>query len=316
LKVNSKNAPAFNNRGLALQELKRLDEALASYDKALALKPDFAEVFNNRGLALQELRRFDEALLSFERALTLQPDYVDAHWNEALLRLLTGDFSRGWAKYQWRWKSASLGGASKRNFPQPLWLGAEAIDGKTILLHSEQGFGDTIQFCRYVPLVAARGARVILEIERPLHEIMTNLAGATEVISKGDALPDFDFHCPLPSLPLAFGTRLETIPSATAYLRAPDQTLKNWQTRLGPKARPRIGLAWSGSPANKNDQNRSISLRSLLPLLDIDATFVSLQKDVRSDDAAVLKERNDVLHFEDAVKDFPIRQRSFCSWTW
>jgi hypothetical protein len=233
----------------------------------------------------------------------LQPDYADAHWNEALLRLVRGDFSRGWAKYQWRWKSESLG-VSKRNFLQPLWLGAEAIDGTTILLHSEQGFGDTIQFCRYVPLVAARGARVILEVESPLHEIMTNLAGATQVISRGDALPDFDFQCPLPSLPLAFGTRLETIPAATAYLRAPDQTLKNWQARLGPKARPRIGLVWSGRPAHKNDQNRSISLRSLLPLLDIEATFVSLQKDVRSDDAAVLKERNDVLNFGDELKDF------------
>jgi hypothetical protein len=228
---------------------------------------------------------------------------VEAHWNEALLRLLTGDFSRGWAKYEWRWRNESLA-LSTRNFSQPLWLGAEAIDGKTILLHSEQGLGDTIQFCRYVPLVAARGARVILEVERPLHEIMTNLAGATEVISKGDALPDFDFHCPLLSLPLAFGTHLETIPSLTSYLRAPGQTLKHWQARLGPKARPRIGLVWSGRPAHKNDQNRSISLRSLLPLLDIEATFVSLQKDVRSDDAAVLKECNDVLHFGDELKDF------------
>src|SRR5262245_13630332 len=140
-----------------------------------------------------------------------------------------------------------------------------------------------------------RVARVILEVERPLHEIMTNLAGATQVISKGDALPDFDFQCPLPSLPLAFGTRLEPVPSATAYLRAPEQSLKNWQARLGPKARPRIGLVWSGRPAHKDDQNRSISLRSLLPLLDIEATFVSLQKDVRSDDAAVLKGCNDVL---------------------
>jgi len=303
LKVNSKNAHALYNRGRSLQELKRFDEALASYDKARALKPDYAELFNNRGLVLQELKRFDEALLSFELALTLQPDYADAHLSEALVRLVTGDFSRGWAKYQWRWKSASLG-ASKRNFPQSPWLGAEAIDGKTILVHSEQGFGDTIQFCRYVPLVAARGARVILEVQRSLHEIMTSLAGATQVIFKGDALPDFDFHCPLPSLPLAFGTRLETVPSATAYLRAPDQPLKTWQARLGPKARSRIGLAWSGNPANKNDQNRSISLRSLLPLLEIDATFVSLQKDVRSDDAAVLKKRNDVLHFGDALKDF------------
>jgi tetratricopeptide (TPR) repeat protein len=296
-------AEAFNNRGIALQELKRFEWALASYDKALALKPDYAEAFYNRGNILRELQRPDDALANYDKAIAYKSDYVEAHWNEALLRLLTGDFSRGWAKYEWRWRNESLA-LSTRNFSQPLWLGAEAIDGKTILLHSEQGLGDTIQFCRYVPLVAARGARVILEVERPLHEIMTNLAGATEVISKGDALPDFDFHCPLLSLPLAFGTHLETVPSVTSYLRAPGQTLKHWQARLGPKARPRIGLVWSGRPAHKNDQNRSISLRSLLPLLDIEATFVSLQKDVRSDDAAVLKECNDVLHFGDELKDF------------
>lgn len=145
---------------------------------------------------------------------------------------------------------------------------------------------------------------MILEVERPLQELMTSIAGATQVISKGNPLPDFDLQCPLLSLPLAFETRLETIPSATPYLRAPDQALKNWQARLGPKTRPRIGLAWSGNPTHKNDHNRSISLRSLLPLLDIEATFVSLQKDVRADDAAALKERSDILQFGDALKDF------------
>jgi tetratricopeptide (TPR) repeat protein len=150
LKINPKAASAHNNRGNALLELKRFDEALAGYDKALALKPDFAEAFNNRGKALQELKRF-EALASYDKALAFKPDYAEAHWNEALLRLLTGDFSRGWAKYEWRWRNESLA-HSTRNFSQPLWLGAAAIDSKTILLHSEQGFGDTIQFCRYVAL--------------------------------------------------------------------------------------------------------------------------------------------------------------------
>jgi hypothetical protein len=233
----------------------------------------------------------------------LRPDFAEAHWNEALLSLLTGDFSRGWAKYECRWKKEPLV-LSKRNFSQPLWLGADAIDGKTILLHSEQGFGDTIQFCRYVPLVAARGARIILEVQRPLQELMTNLASAAQVISKGDPLPDFDLQCPLLSLPLAFGTRLETIPSAMPYLQTSVQALKDWQARLGPKVRPRIGVAWSGNPTHKNDQNRSISLRSLLPLLDIEATFVSLQKDIRHDDAAVLKEHSDILQFGDALKNF------------
>jgi len=255
-------AEAFYNRGIALQELNRVDEALASYDKALVLKPDYAKAFNNRGSVLKELNRFDEALASYDKALAFKPDCAEAHWNEALLRLLTGDFSRGWAKYEWRWRNESLA-LSTRNLSPPLWLGAAPIDGKTILLHSEQGFGDTIQFCRYVPLVAARCARVILEVERPLQKLMTNLAGATQVISKGDSLPDFDVQCPFLSLPLAFATRLETIPSATPYLRAPVQALKNWQARLGPKARPRIGLAWSGRPTYINHQNRSIRADSV-----------------------------------------------------
>jgi predicted O-linked N-acetylglucosamine transferase (SPINDLY family) len=296
-------AEVLFNRGGALQKLTRFDEALASYDGALAVRPDHAKALNNRGIVLMELKRRDEALASYDRALNARPDYVEAHWNEGLLRLLTGDFSRGWVKHEWRWKNESLA-LLKRNFAQPLWLGEDAIDGKTVLLHSEQGFGDTIQFCRYVPLVAACGARVILEVAGQLQELMSSLAGATQVISRGNPLPDFDLQCPLLSLPLAFGTRLETIPSTTPYLQIPVQALKAWQERLGPKTRPRIGLVWSGNAAHKNDKNRSIDLRSLLPLLDIEATFVSLQKDVRTADAAVLKEHGDILQFGDALKDF------------
>jgi tetratricopeptide (TPR) repeat protein len=295
-------AEALSNRGATLHELKRFEEALTSYDRAVALRPGYAKALFNRGVTLNELKRFEEALASYDRAVTLRPHYAEAHWNEALMMLLTGDFSRGWLKYEWRWKNDSI--TPNRNFSQPLWLGADAIDGKSILLYCEQGLGDAVQFCRYVPLVAARGARVILEVDRSLHELMSTLAGATQVISRGDALPDFDLQCPLLSLPLAFETRHETIPAVTPYLHAPIQASKYWQTRLGPKARPRIGIVWSGSPRHKNDQNRSISLRSLIPLLDIEATFVSLQKDVRADDVMVLQERSDVLHFGDALEDF------------
>ena len=303
LKVNSKFADAHANRGNALLKLGSSDEALVSYDKALALTPNKAETISNRGFALYELKRFDEALASYERALALQPEHAGAHWNEALLRLLKGDFGRGWAKHEWRWANKNLA-LKKRNFAQPLWLGSDAIANKTILLYSEQGFGDTIQFCRYVPLVAERNARVILEVPSSLHGLMCSLAGPTQTVSYGSPLPHFDFQCPLLTLPLAFGTRLETIPSATPYLRASADSLKNWQTRLGPRSRPRIGLVWSGSPTHTNDKVRSISLQSLQPLLDIDATFVSLQKDVRSDDAPLLKKYNDILDFGDLLKDF------------
>jgi hypothetical protein len=217
--------------------------------------------------------------------------------------LLTGDFGRGWIEYEWRRKGASTG-PSRRDFPRPLWLGGKKIADKTILLHSEQGFGDTIQFCRYVPLVAARGARVVLEVEQPLLDLLTGLAGATRVTAKGNPLPDFDLQCSLLSLPLAFRTQLETIPSAMPYLRAPDQALLKWGTRLPAKRRPRIGIAWAGNSKHIRDRERSIDLRCLLPLLDVDATFVSLQKEVRARDTATLRESADIIHFGHELDGF------------
>jgi hypothetical protein len=215
--------------------------------------------------------------------------------------LLVGDFGRGWEQYEARWDTTQLA-AMKRNFPQPRWRGSHDLAGKTILLHAEQGLGDTIQFCRYVPDVAERGGRVVLEVQRPLHALMRTLAGAAEVISRGDPLPAFDLHCPLLSLPLAFGTTLKTVPSATPYLRASSSAAADWDARLGEKRRPRIGLAWSGSYGN--DPSRSIGLAPLLSLLEIDATFVSLQKDVRAADAGVLRGRRDLIHFGDALTNF------------
>ena len=278
--VRPGDAAVLNNRGVTLHKLRRLEEALASYDSALASRPDYVEALANRGVTLYELKRFDEASASYDRAIALRPDYADAHFFKGLSSLVTGDFERGWIEYEWR-RKAPAARITERDFPQPLWLGEDDIAGKTILLHSEQGFGDTIQFCRYVPLVAARGARVILEVEEPLCELMRGLAGTAQVIAKGDPLPDFDFQCPLPSLPLAFKTRLETIPSRAPYLRVPKQALEHWGALPG-KRSPRIGLAWAGNTKHVRDGERSIRLCDLLPLLDVDATFVSLQKEVRS----------------------------------
>jgi tetratricopeptide (TPR) repeat protein len=302
LAVQPDHVAGLNNRGVTLHKLGRLDESLASYDHALAIRPDYAEAFTNRGVTLHDLMRFDEALASYDRALILRPDCADTHFFEGLSKLLTGDFSRGWIEYEWRRNRST--GFSKRDFPQPLWLGREEIAGKTILLHSEQGFGDTIQFCRYAPLVAARGARVIVEVEQPLQDLLTSLAGATQIIARGSALPDFDFHCPLLSLPLAFDTRLETIPSSTPYLRSPMQNPPDRNTRLETGPRPRIGLAWSGNAEHTRDRERSIRLRTLLPLLDVEATFVSLQKQVRAADTETLKECGNILHFGDELEDF------------
>jgi len=283
LKVRPDYAEALCNRGNTLKELKRFEEALASYDRALTLQPDLAEALSNRGNVLHELKRFEEALASYDRAFKVRPDYAEAHLNEALCRLLIGDFDHGWEKHEWRWETEHLRGG-KRNFAQPQWTGQQDIAGKTVLLHAEQGFGDTIQFCRYVPLVAARGARVILEVQEPLHELMNTLPGAAQIISRGEPLPDFDIHCPLLSLPLAFGTRLETIPSVTPYLRAPAQALKKWQEKLGKKNKLRVGLVWSGGFRPNQPELWSVNKRRNIPLAKLgglknpDIEFYSLQK--------------------------------------
>jgi tetratricopeptide (TPR) repeat protein len=296
------HAGAHYNRGTTLHEMRRYDEAIAAYDRAIALQPKYPEAFSNRGATLWELRRHDEALASYDRAIAIQPEFPEAHWNAASLRLLTGDFERGWAEYEWRWiyKTMALG---RRNFAQPQWAG-EPIEGKTILLHSEQGFGDAIQFCRYAPLVAARGARVVLVVDRRLQELMSSLDCVAQVLSQGDALPEFDIHCPLLSLPRAFHTLIETVPSHTPYLHAPPERLTKWSARLGPRRGLRVGLIWSGNPAHHRDQARSIELGALSPLLDTGATFVSLQKDARPADAAVLVERKDVIQLADELTDF------------
>ena len=303
LALHPGHAASHYNRGSTLHELRRFEEALASYDRALALQPHYPEAFSNRGATLYELRRHEEALESYDRAIALQPDYPEAHWNAASLSLLIGDFARGWAEYEWRWKYASLASA-RRNFVQPLW-GGEEITGKTILLHSEQGLGDTIQFCRYAPLVAERGGRVvILEVDKGLHPLMLSLAGADQVVSAGEPLPGFYLHCPLLSLPRVFGTQLTTVPSAGPYLCASPDKSAAWSARLGKRTGHRIGLAWSGNSAHHRDQIRSINLSALLVLLDTGATFISLQKDVRPTDAAVLGEHNDIVQFADALVDF------------
>ncbi|SDT35591.1 Tfp pilus assembly protein PilF [Bradyrhizobium canariense] len=296
------DAAALNNRGVTLHKLRRLEEALASHDTAVASRPDYAEAFANRGVTLYDLKRFDEALASYDRAIALRPDYADAHFLKSLSSLVTGDFERGWIEYEWRHK-APTARLAERDFTQPRWLGEDDIAGKTILLHSEQGFGDTIQFCRYVPLVAARGAHVIMEVEEPLCELMAGLAGTTQIIAKGDPLPDFDCQCSFPSLPLAFRSRLETIPARTPYLSLPAQALEYWSGLIGPKRRTRIGLAWAGNTKHVRDRERSMRLRDLLPLLDIDATFVSLQKEVRPGDVETL-ENYDILQFGEELGDF------------
>jgi tetratricopeptide (TPR) repeat protein len=302
LAVKPDSPEAFNNRGNALQEIGRLAEALASYDAAVAINPGLAEAWHNRGGALQALNRHREAVASYQRALALSPDYADAHWNESLARLCIGDFETGFAKYEWRWRTSDADPA-RRVLPQPLWLGGEALEGKRILLHAEQGVGDCLQFVRYAPMVAARGATVVLAVHRELKSLLAGLAGA--VFAEGETLPHCDLRCPLASLPHAFRTTLATIPSDVPYLRAADPLAARWNARLPPSGPLRVGLAWAGNPAHKNDRRRSIPFACLAPLLAVpDVRHVSLQKDLREADGEALRSTPQVIDLAAELADF------------
>ncbi len=294
-------ADAWNNRGTALLQLHRPAEALACYERTLGLSPSHAVGLMNRGNILVRLKRRDEALCDYARAQSLRPDLGEAHWGEALCRLYGGDFPVGWQKYEWRWHIRPY---TVRTFASPLWLGAEDIAGKTILLHGEQGYGDALQFCRYVPLVAARGATVVVEVPDVLKPLMSGIEGATAVYAQGDVLPDTDFHCPLLSLPLALGTTIGTIPAHVPYLAAPAEAAARWRERLRDISRPRIGLCWRAGERHQGELHRSLLPALLAPLLDCGVTVVSLQKDQRPEDQEWLAAHPAILDFNAELTDF------------
>ena len=288
---------------MAYYGLSDYEQAVACYKQAITLAPGDAVTHSNLGNALVRQLRLPEALLSYSQAVALAPDHADAQWNGALALLQTGDFRQGWALHEWRWKRPAFK-AVKRSFSQPLWLGDTDLAGRTLLLHSEQGLGDTIQFCRFAALAAARGARVLLEVEPALAALLANLEGVAQIVLKGAKLPTFDCHCPLLSLPLAFKTELDSVPYANRYLTVDPAKLKFWQDKLGKKIKPRVGLVWSGDKAHRDDRSRSIQLAELLAYLPDCFAYLSLQKEVRETDRAALESRPDILHFGSQLTDF------------
>jgi tetratricopeptide (TPR) repeat protein len=293
-----------NNIGAALLKLRRYEEALPWFDRALALLPGSFAVLMSKATILARLLRLDEAIAVCAQAKAIAPGNADPDFLLSELQLLTGDFEAGWAGREARWRTRTTLGYPK--LTQPMWLGDGPIEGKTILVFADEGLGDTIQFARYIPMLAARGARVMLWVDAPLGSLLSGLSGVSRLLTSSEPLPEFDLHCPLGSLPLAFGTRLETIPS-DVYLPRPDEArVQAWesrlQRRLGPRGKLRIGLTWSGNPNHWDDGNRSLQLQKLLPLLDLDAAFVSLQKDPRPDDRAQL-EKTDIVDLTADITD-------------
>jgi tetratricopeptide (TPR) repeat protein len=294
-------AEAFYNRGNACYGLKRLDGAEASYGEAVALKPDYVEALYNRGTSLVDLKRIEAALADFDRAITLRSNYADAFWNRANARLLVGDYQGGWEDYEWRWGAEQ----AARSFQTPQWDGRADLAGKTILLHAEQGFGDSIMAARYLPRVVEAGARTILEVPAPLQALLAELPGVAQIVTSGQEPPPFDIHCPLMSLPRAFGTTLGTIPKTVPYLSVPKPYLKKWRQRLQDAPRPRIGISWAGRPTFKRDGDRSIGLPRMLPLLSQSGLYVfSLQKYLREGDADVLRDNPHIVQLGGSIEDF------------
>jgi tetratricopeptide (TPR) repeat protein len=306
---------AWSNRGVTLQELGRWDDALASYDRAIELKPDYPEAWFNRGtlqnelqqwdtaiasfnraIAIRgdyaqsycgrgttqmELRQMDAAIASFDRAIALNSDFAEAHYNRAFALLLCGDYAAGWPEFEWRWKNADkLSMGEPRRFRQPLWHGEQSLQGRRILIWSEQGLGDTLQFCRYVKIVAGLGAEVIFEVQAPLLELAANLDGARQLVANGSALPDFDYQCPL--------TTLQTVPAATAYIRSDPAKVAYWRDQLDGRTRPRVGLVWSGNKNYGADARRSVRLAEWIAHLPRDLEYFCLQKDIRDADMQTL----------------------------
>jgi tetratricopeptide (TPR) repeat protein len=294
--IDPRNAGAYLNRGNVQRRLDQWDAALASFEAAISIQPNFAEAHCNRGNVFNELNQLDAAVASYDRAIAINDGYVEAYCNKAVAQLLAGDLDNGWINYEWRRKRQA------RNFSHPPWLGGESIAGKRILLHSEQGFGDTLQFCRYVPLVSALGAQVIFEVDEPLMSLMAGLKGVSHQVAKGGSLPAFDYHCPLLSLPFAFRTKLESIPSPTRYLRADTARVERWRGKLGARTRPRIGLVWAGSTVRNN--NRSIAPADWIPLLPPGFDYVCLQKEVRPEDQSLLRAEPEIASFPDELDDF------------
>jgi tetratricopeptide (TPR) repeat protein len=275
------------NRGTAQLDLGRHADALLSFERVLAIAPTNLRAWNNRGRALQVLNRHEEAMICFEKAIAIDKEYADAQFNAALSLLTLGRLKPGFTKYEWRWKRTGM--SDPRRPRGRLWLGEFSLDRRTVLLAAEQGLGDTIQFVRYVPLLAGLGATVILEVQPELKSLLSYVVGVTSCHARGEVLPDYDVYCPLGSLPLALKTELSTIPDDLPYLRADDAHIAKWRPAIEGLKGKRVALTWAGHARHANDRNRSIGLKLLEPLFSLEGiSFVSVQRELRDDDAALM----------------------------
>jgi tetratricopeptide (TPR) repeat protein len=293
---------ALNNMGLIYSSIDQIESAIECHQKAIAIDPAHAESYNNLGYLYQELMQQDQALEHFDQAIRLQSDYPEARWNRSTLLLTSGKYDEGFQEYEWRLQLHDL---KPRIFEAQRWTGEEDLRGKTILIHSEQGLGDVIQFSRYINLFSELGAKVLLEVQKPLMSILRSLKGDITLLEQGHPLPRTDFECPIMSLALAFKTDVQNIPFSGAYLESKPNLVDAWAKKLGPKKAPRIGIVWSSVSSYADDRKRSMSLDNFLRCLpESGLDYICLQKTIKTSDLKALKENPQIQFFGDQLNDF------------
>jgi tetratricopeptide (TPR) repeat protein len=294
--LRSDFAAAHCNLGMVSTHLRRPADALACFDRALAFQPDFAEAWCNRGDALHELGRTEDAVASFDKSLALEPALAEAHFGRALSLLLLGRYQEGFQEHEWRHRRAIP--APVRRFPTKPWFGGTDPNGRTLFIHPELYLGDMVQFCRYALLAIERGAHVVMAAQRPLHPLLASLHPAIELIDDSAPPPRFELHCPLLSLPLAFGTTADTVPAPVPYLHADPALAAEWRSRLNGD-QLKVGICWQGHPA-RAELDRSFPVTAFAPVARLSGVrLISLQTGPGLAELADLPAGMAVEHFED-----------------
>jgi Flp pilus assembly protein TadD len=294
----------LHHLGLQYAAMSRHSEAIEYFLEAIRGRPAFFQAWNHLGNALAEQNQLEEALFAYEESLKIESKNASAKFNWSLTCLRHGKLNREvWLRYEYRWVALNL--SPQRNFQQPLWHGEAPIANQSILLHADQGLGDTIQLVRYAAGIAGRGATVHIEVQKELKALLQGVAGAASVFSEGEPLPHFDQHCPLLSVPFAEDTRLETIPAEVPYLTAPADRIDRWRPHFPPQSRLRVGVVWRGNPKHKNDANRSIAFDAFRAIFDTEnCDFVCLQIGLNPAESAVISAHPQCVNHTDNIRDF------------
>ena len=303
IRINPNSAEAFYNRGVVYEKLNQFKSAIDDYSIAIKLNPYDYKAYNNRGVARRETKCFNAAIRDFDKSIKINPDFAEGYYNKSLTLLSIGKLKEGFKLYEYRWKTEHF--QSKiRHFSQPLWLGDAKLTGKKILIHSEQGLGDSIQFCRYIKCFEVLDCTVFLEVEKPLIKLMECLLPSDQIFEKDSSLPSFDYHCPLMSLPFAFSKNTKSIPYSERYLSADIKQIKSWKSHLVKTKKPRIGICWRGNSEHVNDHKRSINLPSIIDLIDDSFAWVSLQYDVTQTELDLINSNTNIIHYGQEIGDF------------